>query len=307
MKTRIYLSIIIIALFGCQKEYSPTNKVSSSTTSNTSTDGILTVNVSILPPVTPQTFLANKPGGATSYGAYDYTASQYVSIEYAYFNASPTVKMINQYPRTHFILDIFPSTITVKYNNVNSKTSPKVAKVTLTGIYYRTYDYAAHFLTVDSVSGGCQPVCIVNNIAHLSFYPPKKYYVYPNGYVEIAKLLLTGDTSWTLNSLPTKCYDPTNGAPFGGASIAKCKGLIVGKYRDGAIRFDNGFKHLAGQTDTIRLYSKIQLGGGYYLATTIGDLNYFEWVDGVGGLITGDLNSRFYKEQVGIAYIHNGL
>ena len=146
-------------------------------------------------------------------------------------------------------------------------------------------------------------ICIVNNIAHIAFYPPKKYYVYPNGYVEIAKVLLSGDTSWTLNSLPTECYDTRNGAPLGGASIAKCKGLIVGKYRDGAIRFDSGFKHLAGQTDTIRLYSKIQIGGGQYLATSMWDLNYFEWVDGVGGLITGDLNAKFYKEQTGVAVI----
>jgi hypothetical protein len=299
MKTKIYLSIIIIALFGCEKEYSSTNRVSSTATSNSSSDGILTVNASILPPVTPQTFIR---GGGTSTSVYDFTASQYFEIDLASLTSSSIVKSINGQPSPGGIETTdFSGYITIKYKNVNSRTSPRISTVTLKEIDYHTNDYVSHYLTVDSISGTCPPVCVVYNIAQLGFSSPKKYHPNPNGYTEAADVLLYGDTAWTLNSLPMEGYDARIGGVSFPYAIAKYNGVKVGE--GSPIHFNGGFKHIAGQTDTLKIFYKIQIGGGELWATSMGDLNNFEWIDGVGGLITGELNSQFYKEQTGEAIL----
>jgi hypothetical protein len=173
-------------------------------------------------------------------------------------------------------------------------------------IDYHTNDYTPHDLIVDSISGTCPPVCIVNNIAHLTFQSVR-YHPNPNGYTEVAKVLLTGDTTWTLNSLPIEAYDAIGQNLTPGGLIAKYNGVVVGKVFGGSgltrmIKFKGGFIHTAYKTDTLKIFGyKYTIGGGQQVEITMGDLNYFEWVDGVGGLITGDLNAKFYKEQTGAA------
>ena len=63
---------------------------------------------------------------------------------------------------------------------------------------------------------------------------------------------------------------------------------------------------MAGKTEVFRIFGhnfSFNPPGHFY--TEMGDLNNFIWKDGLGGLITGDLNTVYYKEQTGTSDLAN--
>ena len=64
---------------------------------------------------------------------------------------------------------------------------------------YHTEDWTPYTLKVDKSSGTAFSMCLVNNIAHIGFISPAAYKVQKDGFVEMARIKLSGDTAWTLN------------------------------------------------------------------------------------------------------------
>ena len=69
------------------------------------------------------------------------------------------------------------------------------------------------------------------------------------------------------------------------------------------ISFDNGFKHVAGETEILKIYAKTpQLNKkGNTIFTIMYPLSSLVWVDGLGTKIPGDKNAMFFKEETGDA------
>ena len=64
---------VVLLLSACKKDLQ-SEKLSNGTVSDLATDGTLSVQVSIAPPVTAASFLANSTGGNASYTSYDLVA-----------------------------------------------------------------------------------------------------------------------------------------------------------------------------------------------------------------------------------------
>ena len=316
--------LLLLILPGCKKDIPPTGKLASGVVSDYSSDGVLTVQVSIFPPVTPQTFIPNAPGGNASFTAYDLIASKLVYIDDFSVKASyPSIFIIGGVPNTHTetaipintqMFSSQPHTIPIGilYKNVDATTTPTITTCRLKAVHYHTSDFISHTLTVDKISGSAFSMCLVNNVAHMKFQNPARYKVLDNGYVEIAEIVLTGDTGWTLKSLPLNYYfsDFSEGN-YPTKIVAKCNGTSVGvatilSGHSATICFKPGFKHVAGRSEILKIYGDhISLNRGGFFITEMGDLNGLIWKDGLGGLISGDLNAQFYKEQNGSSSLHN--
>ena len=83
----IFAFFIIITIFSCKKEgitsvLTAVEKSAATGSTAFQTDGILTVEESILPPATTETFIAN---GKSSKEVFQILSSQVVTIENAYF------------------------------------------------------------------------------------------------------------------------------------------------------------------------------------------------------------------------------
>ena len=91
MPSRRLLAIVLL-ISACKKDLQ-SDKIAAGTVSDLSTDGTLSVQVSIAPPVTPAGFLPNSSGGSASLASYDLVAGpKKVYIDYFHMTASyPTV------------------------------------------------------------------------------------------------------------------------------------------------------------------------------------------------------------------------
>ena len=326
MNTKLCFALLIAGsiLFGCKKDMQQTGNVSTGTHSNYSSDGVLTVQVSINPPVTQQTFISNTEGGNVSYTGYDMNASKLVYIDYFQVTATyPAISVIGSVSNVNGQTSIPINTqmyagqphnipISIVYKNVDSSTTPTVTTCRLNMVNYHTGDFTNCGLPVDKTSGSAFSMCLVNNIAHITFQDPSQYKVLNNGSVEFAEVVLTGDTAWTLNSLPINYYfSDFSIGNYPTKIVAKYNGTIIGSDtsltgHDAVIPFKRGFKHVAGQSEVIKIYGfGMSVNGGGFFITEMGDLNGLIWKDGLGGLIPGKLNAQFYKEQGGSSSLHN--
>ena len=308
----------------CQKDLQ-SDKIAAGTVSDLSTDGTLSVQVSIAPPVTPASFLPNSPGGSASFASYDLVAGpKKVYIDYFHMTASyPIVFGVGGVPNRDGITpvpinyQVFANSatsvpISLLYNPVDSSTSPTIATCRLNDVVYHTEDWTPYTLKVNRSSGTAFSMCLVNNIAHLGFKSPAAYKVQNDGSVEMARIRLTGDTAWTLNSLPVNFYFPDfSFGTYPDKIVLKADGQVIATDsalagHTGVLRIKGGFKHIAGKIETLRVYGynmSIQLPG--FFVTEMGDLNGLIWKDGLGGLIPGRLNAQYYKEKTGQASLYN--
>jgi len=325
MKTKLCISTLCFAaiLFSCKKDVQSNDKLSTSTVSNFATDGVVTVQVSILPPVTPQTFIPNIPGGNTSTAAFDVSASKLVFIDYFHMTATyPAILAIggvaNRNGETPVPINFqifggqsYTIPIYILYNNVTSTTSPTVTGCKLNTLDYHTADNIDHAVTVNKPSGMAFSMCLVNNVAHVAFQDPPNYKVLANGTVELAEVKLTGDTSWTLNSLPLNFYfSEFSYGNFPTKILVKHNGANIAMdsvFDHGVVaHFKGGFKHGAGKNEILKIYGyNMSVNVHGFFVTEMGDLNGFVWRDGFGGFISGKLNAQFYKEQTGASNLHN--
>jgi hypothetical protein len=103
-------------------------------------------------------------------------------------------------------------------------------------------------------------MCLVNNVAHLGFKSPAAYKVQNDGSVEMARIRLTGDTAWTLNSLPVNFYFPDfSFGSYPDKLVLKADGQVISTDsalvgHKGVLRIKGGFKHIAGKIKTLRVY-----------------------------------------------------
>ena len=94
--------------------------------------------------------------------------------------------------------------------------------------------------------------------------------------------------------------------------IAKYSGEIVGKTdsvqldggttADAIIHFEDAFKHIAGNTEVLKIFAPV-FGANDLILTSMSADN-FRWIDDLGVVIPGPKNSKFYKEQTGQAVFH---
>ena len=311
---------VSIFIFSCKKD--PTEQqhaVNSKSVSNIATDGTLTVQVSILPPATPQTFLANTPDSTTtSTIVLQLAANANIQIDYASFKVTPNVLYLEgwnfgggSYIQTYWgpligeygkVGGSITWELPVRYRSLDSS-GIAISQVQLLALAYHEDNYAfSGMLNVDSATGSPLPVCIVSNIPHLKFVSFKPDTL-KNGAIEVAAIKLTGDTGWMLKQLPV-VYTSTS--PFGNSLdnfIVKFKGQKVAnstKANPGLLNFANGgFQHVAGQQEILRIYAtNFQSYNGSHLHVSFDRsfTNPFEWVAGDGTLITPDLNKQFFKE-----------
>jgi len=334
MKTKVYfcyfftgnLSLIFSLIFlftSCKKEAAPGIRTNVSTFKSTSakSDGIITVQTGILPPVTLQSFIPNTGSSVTEF---QIVASQHIFLYETYFTAT--------YPLIEYITienygvgsvggniefnggrDISAGSgislhVKIYYTNADSSTSGSTAQLSLTNIVYRTDDEVYHSFFAGT-AGKAQTMCIVNNIPHITFHNPAADEL-NNGFKEIAELQLTGDTSWTLNSLPLNLSSPFDAVITKTQLIVKSHGKIMASNSDSVelnagcstqtvINFTGGLHHEEGKTDILKIYAPVS-GSGYNVITTaMAPLSSFVWTDGLGAKINGAKNNKFFKEQTG--------
>ena len=324
----IFTFLIIVTLFSCKKEeitsgLNAAEKSAATESTSFQSDGIVTVEASILPPATPQTFISN---GKTSKAIFQILASQVISIETVYFSGPyPLIQYVTaknigvavnhesgQMGLTgvgtvddkgiKLILDVF-------YNIVNSNTSGSVAKLNLTSILYKTHDGLYHLFDLPKITHS-PPICIVNNIPHILFLNPSRDSL-QNGYQQIIKIQLTGDTAWTLKKLPLNLWSPFARTISKSQLIVKNKGnkiavsdpikLNSNSRIETIISFGNGFKHVPGKAETINIFAKTPKLGylGSTIFTIMWPLSSLNWVDGLGKNIPGDKDSLYFKEETG--------
>ena len=324
----IFISISLLIIFqGCKKEGIISHVTAEKGLADKSvlfeSDGIITVETNILPPVTQQTFIIN---GCTSTASFQIVSSQHIVIEDAYFSAeypliqyaySPHIGVAVNHASGQMGLvgvgEADGNGITIPmeifYTTVDSSTSGSVARLNLTGLLYRTDDEIYHsFSPINAVPA--QPMCLVNNIPHILFQDPESDSL-NNGYKEIAEIKLTGDTDWILNALPLNLWSPYF------ANIPKSRLTI--KYRGSkiatsdpiqldpnsrvqtVINFPDGFKHTAGKKELLKIFANApETGtGGNSIITNMYPLNSFAWTDRSGALIPGEKNVQFFKQNTG--------
>jgi hypothetical protein len=286
-------------------------------------DGIITVETNILPPVTQQTFITN---GCTSAASFQIVSSQHIVIEDAYFSAeypliqyaySPHIGVaVNHDSGQMGLVGVGEADengisipMEIFYTAVDSNTSGSVARLNLTGLLYRTDDEVYHsFSPINAVPA--QPMCLVNNIPHILFQNPGSDSL-NNGYKEIAEIKLTGDTDWILNALPLNLWSPFIANIPSSKLIVKSHGSKIASSDllqldpnsrvQTVINFPDGFKHAAGKKELLKIFADVtETGiGGNPIITNMYPLNSFAWTDGSGALISGEKNVQFFKQNTG--------
>jgi len=320
-----FFIVLLVFLNACKKDFSPatdkSNAINASDNSLSKTDGIITVQTGILPPVTPQTFVTN---GNSSTAEFQILSSKHIFIYQLFFSAT--------YPLIQSIsidnLGTQPNASgTVTYNGsgpvinagsgvalraqlfyllVDSTTSGKTAQLKLTHIVYRTDDEVYHDFYPDN-AGKANQMCLVNNIPHISFQDPEQH-VLNNGFKQIAIIKLQGDTGWSVSDLPLHFASLYSGFIPPTSLIIQQKGktiarsdsfsLKAGSTAETVIHFENEFKHIAGTTETLKIYAPVK---GFYdiVVTSMSPLTALTWKDDFGKIIPGSKNDKFYKEQPG--------
>jgi len=153
-------------------------------------------------------------------------------------------------------------------------------------------------------------MCLVNNVPHMSFQNPL-FDTLRNGYTGIAEVKLTGDTNWVLNKLPLN-FASFTAAVLKCKLIVKCKGKTVTTKSDSVqvdygwtgqttIQFVGGFTHQAGNSEILKIYAAVAPRGGTprILTTRLSPLDKLEWIDGLGKILPGSKNAKFFKEPTG--------
>ena len=319
--------ITIILLTACKKDIQPekqkNNIITASNLSLSKTDGIITVQTGILPPVTPQTFVTN---GSASTSEFQIVTSKRIFIYQLFFSA--TYPLIQSISITN--LGSQPNALgTVTYNgsgpvinagegialraelfyqHVDSGVSGKTAQLKLTHIVYRTDDELYHDFYPGN-AGKANMMCLVNNIPHISFQDPEQHVLY-NGFKQIAVIKLQGDTGWSLINLPLHFASPYSGIIPKSSLIIQQHGktitrsdsvyLRAGYTAETVIHFENEVKHIAGKTETLKVYAPVQ---GFYdiVITSMSPAAAFTWKDGFTTVIPGSKNDKFFKEQTGVS------
>jgi len=323
---------MLIALFtlnfmSCKKDYVPADSgvVNATNTSDLyASDGTLAVQLSILPPTTPQSFIANGGTSIVQYqltstiGLLDISASftaTYPAIEYAYFGG------VGYNYGGKLGIDPFASftssgSITtsgeIHYRPVDSSTSGTIAQLRMNWLSYLNYNNQSYSFNTGA-AGVAPGMCLVNNIPHIMFRDPTDDTL-KNGYSEIAQVDLTGDTDWVLNSLPVNLYSPNVVSIPASKLMVRSSGQKVevtsklfqlnpNSNAQTVLHFTVGFKHHAEKTETLKIFANVPPAYRHntLMGTTMSPLNSFVWTDGLGKLINGSLNAKYYKEQTGAA------
>ncbi len=310
---------------GCRKDdvvqIKPEKIVSSSNLSQAKSDGIITVQTGILPPVTPQSFIAN---GSHSVAEFQVTSTKHILIYQLFFSATyPFIQSVSinnsgSEPNMSGTVTFNGSGpfieagggVSLKadicYEMVDSLTSGKKVQLKLTHIVYRTDDEVYHDFYPGN-AGAAKTMCLVNNIPDITFQDPGPDTLY-NGYRQIAKLKLKGDTSWSVNDLPLHLTSLYSGViprsklviKYNNQVIAKTDSvqLNAGSTAETIIHFPGGFTHTAGTAELLHVYAPVT---GFYpvIITTMSPLASFTWNDGLGAQLSGNKNKRFYKVPPG--------
>lgn len=321
---------IIIFFNACKKDDLPaTNKnvLTATDKSLSKTDGTITVQTGILPPVTQQSFIAN---GCSSNAEFQIASSKHILISQLFFSATyPLIQSINitnlgSEPNARGTITYNGSgpfinageglslKAQVNYINVDATMSGKIAQLSLTRIVYRTDDEIYHDFYPDN-SGKAQSMCLVNNIPRITFTDPVYGDTISNGFKQIAIIKFDGDTGWVLNDMPLHLASLFTGVIRKSQLIVKCNNKIVartdsvslseGSTAETSVHFSNGFKHIAGKTEVLNVYAPVS---GFYdvVVTTMAPLSSFTWKDDFGVTLPGVKNIKFYKTQTGQATFH---
>ena len=325
----LQLAAAFFLFTACKKENAEINNsalvVTASDTSLSKTDGIITVQTAILPPVTPRSFIA---AGNSSTARFDIVTTRRIFIYQLFFSA--TYPLIQSLKINN--LSIQPNaggTITFNgsgpyinggsgyslithpfYINIDNSNSGKTAQLALIRIVYRTDDEVYHDFYLQN-AGKAHTMCLVNNIPHIKFENPFDKTL-ENGFRQIAVLRVTGDTAYSITDLPLHLSSPFGGFIPKSSLIAKYSGEIVGKTdsvqldggttADAIIHFEDAFKHTAGNTELLKIFAPV-FGANDLILTSMSADN-FRWIDDLGVVIPGPKNSKFYKEQTGQAVFH---
>jgi hypothetical protein len=295
------------------------------TSTSFETDGIVSVAASILPPAMQQSFVEN---GKNAKVVFAIVSARKIVIENAYFTGEyPLIQYItavdigvavNQPSGQMGLIGVgnvdnqgIKLELDVFYNTVDINTSGSVGTLNLTALQYKTDEGMYHAFN-PAAAIVAQPMCIVNNIPGIFFNNPDDDTL-NNGYKQIAKIALTGESGWKLNALPL-----TLGSPFLRV-ISKSK-LIV-KYKGNkvavsdeiqldqnsriqtVIKFDGGFEHMAGEKEILKIYADTPEIGkpGNPIVTNMYPLSSFVWTDGLGIKIPGNKNVLFFKSETGMS------
>lgn len=324
----IFISLLFIIFSGCKKEAIILKPIAAENRSADrsvlyESDGIVTVQTAILPPVTQQSFITN---GQTSLAAFQIVSSQHIVIEDAYFSGEyPLIQYaysehvgvaVNHESGQMGLVGVgevdgngVTLPMQIFYHAVDSNTSGSTAQLNLSALLYRTNDEVYHTFSPINVVPA-QPMCLVNNIPHIRFQNPENDTL-KNGYKEIASITLTGDTGWILNALPLNLWSPFIGNISKSRLIVKHRGdkiatsafihLYPNSRVQTIINFEGGFAHEAGKKEIIKIFADVpETGiGGNPIITNMYPLNSFVWTDGLGALIPGSKNIQFFKQDTG--------
>jgi hypothetical protein len=325
LQRNLLVGSLAVLLFSCEKDITGTALNAKPVSSDFVTDNLITVETSIMAPVTPQSFVAN---GQSSMAVFQITAAQSATIDQGYFSGTfPAIQYITS-PEIGVAvshngkmgligLGILPAgsgmnlPVDIYYAPVDSSTSGTTAQLSFTGLTYKTNDGINHDFFPKNVIRA-QTMCLVNNIPHILISNPTSTTPIDTDYHQVARIELTGDTSWVLNSLPLMLSAPTLANIPLSQLIIKSNGktvktnsqaiqLGVNSKAQTVINFTGGFKHTGGQKDVLVVYAKTPtIGqGNNPITTTMYPLSSFVWTDGLGVKISGSKNDRFYKEQTG--------
>ena len=326
----ICVCAIIIFFNACKKDDLPATNKNVLTASNKSlskTDGTITVQTGILPPVTQQSFIAN---GNSSNAEFQIASTKHILIYQLFFSATyPLIQSINianlgSEPNARGTITYNGSgpfinagegvslKALLNYINVDATTSGKVAQLSLTRIVYRTDDEIYHDFYPDN-SGKAQTMCLVNNIPRITFIDPVYADTIANGFKQIAIIKFDSDTDYTINDLPLHLASLFTGVIRKTQLIVKCNNKIIartdsvslseGSTAETNVHFDKGFKHIAGNTEMLSVYAPVS---GFYdvVVTTMAPLSSFTWKDDFGITLPGTKNIKFYKVQTGQSTFH---
>jgi len=328
-KFSVHLAATIFLFAACKKETVPltdtASVISASDTSLSKSDGIVTVQTAILPPVTPKSFITT---GNSSVTRFDIVTTRRIFIFQMFFTATyPLIQSINI--RNIGTQPNADGTITydgsgpyinggsgislltkVNYINIDNSISGKTAHLKLTRIVYRTDDEAFHDFFFEN-AGKAQTMCLVNNIPHIKFKNPVDK-ILDNGFRQIAAINLTGDTAYTIIDLPLHLSSPFTGSIPKAALIVKSGGKTVGRTdsvelnggttAETTIHFTDSFKHKPANTEVLKVFAPVSGFNDIFLTSM--STASFIWKDDLGVLISGTKNRKFYKEQAGQSVFH---
>ena len=325
----IFFFLLIILFTACKKESDFTNSqiVSSTQSSEAKTDGVIKVQAGILPPVTQKSFIVN---GQSSQAQFQISTRKHIFLyQLVFTDSSKTIEyiVVNGYgvgANSDGVISLgaigyvdagsgYAVNVTINYKKVDSTTSGSRSQLALTDITYRTDDDVYHdFYPQNGVK--TQPMYLVNNLPHILFQNPSGDTL-KRGYKQIAAVQLSGDTNWALNILPLTLSTPYSAQisnakliiTYNNNRIAASTDLIQlgggGNTVQAIIKFKNGFMHTSGSTEILKIFAPVT-GQNALLTTTLNPLNSFVWTDGLGKRIGGAKNNAFFNEQTGTSIFH---